>query len=231
MERLFVDYIAGELDERAIGHGEDNGLREAVEANVDSFVEMFVANLDAEGEEAAHEDEGVVDQLVCPSVDGCGIAGEEVDVAAKRLDEELQATSIGPNASSSSSDPPALANPVASSSAAASSNAVAEPALEGVPAYMVGVVAQDLDAGGWVKRGDRYIGRITRWGRNYGLRCAVHRGCSIAVTQRCALADCVEWIAKGVETPPVCTDEVRARAKRDHYLAARPRPLQPPIVT
>lgn len=91
---------------------------------------------------------------------------------------------------------------------------------------MANVTADALENGGWVRRGDRIIGRITSWGRKLGVRCMLHRKCSIAVSKKCDYADCVKWLAQGVPTPAICSDEVRDKVVADHFKAPRPRAVK-----
>lgn len=72
------------------------------------------------------------------------------------------------------------------------------------------------------------IGRITTWGKHYGIRCALHKSCSIAVSSKSPCDHCVRWLAGGVPPPPpMCTDEVRADLKKQHFALPRPRASKP----
>lgn len=145
--------------------------------------------------------------------------GQAVSSAGSPLDAAPAAQSL----SSSSSAAPAVAS--SSSSAPPAADAPNEPVAGGVS--FEGVSWSPPDAGGYITRHGRIIGRMTTFRNNLSVRCSMH-DCSIAVNNSVPLEEAVAWVLQGTPIPPDLPyserSALKTKLKTEHMKAPRPKP-------
>ena len=87
-----------------------------------------------------------------------------------------------------------------------------------------GVHYDKIEDGGIVYRGGEPIGKMSRFAKSYGIRCGLgHKRCSIAVSSKCSLEDCVLWLCAGTPAPEFGSLGQSEELTKEHMRMPRPR--------
>ena len=235
LRREFVREVCGG------SRGEADGeMQEIVEANTPAFAEMYLASLDGKASDN-------IDVILSPEKDDDSSEGAtkhsdiekmmlavgapdgvDDDVLVSGCQYSAEVVQVG-GASSSSSGGPSVLRELHPSSPVPQMSATAQVPPASSTDEMQDVVEFDgLDKGGLVKRGGEAIGRISALKNgSHGVRCYMH-SCSLVISKKVPVDDCVRWLAEGVKRPPMCTVKELADLKAQHMKAKRPS-VPPPL--
>lgn len=253
----FVDHLVGHLQDEAVPEA-DGTLAEVIAEMPGVFAEMYVASMEAGIGEVdmsadAAEASDLLDQVAKGNSSSSsaealmkemGAEGEECNDMMASSVEGLGPSSSGHGGPASSTDPPqSPAAPVAQQgplAAAAPSGAEgaahmfapgAPPPHEAAAPPPPPVIEWDpIGEGGLVRRDGRPVGKVTAWpnGKNLGVKCMLHSGCTHVVTSKVQMEECARWLAAGREPPKVCSREMAKELKDEHKAVRKPMPPPKP---
>lgn len=243
-----VGFILGEGGMAIVGEA-DAALREAIADDPAPFVEMVLGHFEGDLEdevsivgpsgnpssaemvaEAVAVDIGIEAANLAGAAFGpSGDGGDVPELASSGLVVPQSAVPTGASSSSPGLSP--LAPPAVASSAtgAVEQWQTRQPDAEGAE------TGDDVDpistvefepVAGFVRRNGVTIGKLTPWanGKNLGIKCWMHPSCTLVVSHRVPVMNCVRWIAMGIELPDPCSAAERAALKQAHKAVPRPKP-------